>query len=434
LNDQQLDVSLFSNGRTPFSVLLLPRMERRAWGPAPKEWGVMFEHLRRIYTAAGIAPEASGLDPAVPPITLESAPLLFDGVVDYAIYVLSPDGRIASWNVGAESLFGYQADQVVGFGGGVLFPAGSVSDHATWLAKATPALPAADQQWREKHNGDLVLCDVSLTAIADDETKSVQGYLEIVRELSAAEVQTESVSVRLAEQSRELVERNKELDRFASVASHDLKAPLRGIVNLAEWISEDVGDQLPEVSRDHLQKLRARASRLTDLLDGLLEYSRAPRGGIEPEHIDTREMIQNIADLLSPPEGIKITFQGDAPSLHAPRAPLEQVFRNLLENSIKHHGGEVGRIDVFCRELPEHYEFTVQDDGQGIELESHERIFEMFQTLKPRDEVEGSGMGLAIIKKIVSVYGGQVALDSEPGRGAAFRFTWPKRIESPDLP
>jgi signal transduction histidine kinase len=222
----------------------------------------------------------------------------------------------------------------------------------------------------------------------------------------------------------ELERSNKELDDFAYVASHDLRAPLRGIDNVAHWVLEDAGDVLPEESRVHLQKLHHRVKRMEYLLDDLLRYSRVGRVQWRSERIDTRELVVGIAELLAPDE-FTVTVADDLPTLTTTRAALEQVFRNLIGNAIKHHDRPNGNIKITARPVSEYSEFTVADDGPGIAPEFHERIFRMFQTLKPRDEVEGSGIGLALVRKIVEGLGGTVCVQSAEGQGASFRFTWP---------
>lgn len=225
--------------------------------------------------------------------------------------------------------------------------------------------------------------------------------------------------------AEELSRANIELERFAYVASHDLKAPLRAIENLSTWVEEDLGDKLEGPSREHMDLLRGRVGRMEALLDGLLAYSRAGRLRAKPEPVDVAELLRNISDLLGPPEGFAIDVRGDLPRFETARAPLQQVLLNLITNAIKHHDRPNGRVEVAVGDKDPFYEFRVADDGPGIPPEFFGKVFEMFQTLKSRDEVEGSGMGLAIVKKVVEGCGGRVAVESA-GRGTTFRFTWPR--------
>jgi len=228
-----------------------------------------------------------------------------------------------------------------------------------------------------------------------------------------------------ARQSAELARSNAELEQFAYVASHDLRAPLRNIGDLAEWIEEEIGDSGNEKIAGYLEQLRNRVRRMESLTEDLLAYSRVGREEEEAVELDTGTLVRDLAFLLAPPEGFRIDVHSGMPTVRAARAPLEQVFRNLIANAIKHHDRPDGRIDVRAAKRGRFWEFTVKDDGPGIPEEFQERIFLMFQKLKSHDEVEGSGMGLALVKRIIESRGGRISVASGPGRGTSFVFTWP---------
>jgi len=171
----------------------------------------------------------------------------------------------------------------------------------------------------------------------------------------------------------------------------------------------------------------ARIERLDMLLDSLLQHSRVGRVGAAPEDTDIAQLIKEIADYIAPRTGFTVIYRGEIPMIHTSKAPLEQVLRNLIGNGLKHHDGDAGTVVVSARDLGNMMEFRVEDDGKGIPPQFHERIFQMFQTLKSRDEVEGSGMGLAIVKKSVEGHGGTIRVESAPPRrGTTFVFTWEK--------
>lgn len=227
--------------------------------------------------------------------------------------------------------------------------------------------------------------------------------------------------------SNELKRSNQDLDEFAYIASHDLKAPLRSIRSLASWVAEDCEDILPQESKEHLDQLQNRVERLDKLLVDMLTYSRAGRDLSEPARFEPSPLIDGIAaDLVGEDSDFKIEVQPDMPALTTWRVPFEQVMRNLISNGTKHHGGESGVIRVGGKARTKEFIFTVADDGQGIPAEFHDRIFGMFQTLKPKDEVEGSGMGLAIVAKLVERMGGRVELESHEGKGSTFFIHLPK--------
>jgi light-regulated signal transduction histidine kinase (bacteriophytochrome) len=231
----------------------------------------------------------------------------------------------------------------------------------------------------------------------------------------------------LAEVSRS----NTDLEQFAYVASHDLKAPLRAIDSLASWLQEDLAPVLTPDSLRHLELLRQRALRMERLLDDLLDYSRAGRTAADLVKVDVGKLVLDISELLNPPPSFIIQPPQLAPVFTTAVTPLRQVLTNLIANAIKHHDQQKGVVQVGAREMGEFYEFSVEDDGPGILPEFHERIFGMFQTLRPRDEIEGSGIGLALVKRIVTRYGGVVTVECRQPRGSIFRFRWPKEITDP---
>jgi signal transduction histidine kinase len=232
---------------------------------------------------------------------------------------------------------------------------------------------------------------------------------------------------RVAQRTAELERSLKELDQFTYIASHDLKAPLRGVKQLSSWIVEDAGHLLPEESKVHLAKMQSRIDRMERLLDDLLMYSRVGRsyyGSVES--VDTGLLVQETIDLVAPPPGFTIVVREPMPVLITSRMLLELVFKNLIENGIKHHDRADGRVEVSAVERVDEVEFSVADDGPGIDERFHNRIFQIFQTLQPRDKIESTGVGLAIVKKTIENYGGTIHIISAEGQGTTFRFTWPK--------
>lgn len=231
--------------------------------------------------------------------------------------------------------------------------------------------------------------------------------------------------IALAQYMKELERSNKELNDFAYVASHDLKAPLRGIMQLANWIEEDSKDQLEEQSKEFLGLMQNRVSRLERLLDDLLAYSRVGRKQGNFKTVDTTGLAQDIFQLLEPPEGFTLTCQNCLPTFVTLSVPFEQLLRNLISNAIKHHNKTEGIINISATIDTNGFQFIVSDDGPGIPPEQHDRVFGIFQTLKSRDEVEGSGMGLAIVKKLLDNYQCTIHIESNGTRGTRMCFTWP---------
>lgn len=231
----------------------------------------------------------------------------------------------------------------------------------------------------------------------------------------------------------ELKRSNKDLNDFAYVASHDLKAPLRGIMQLASWVEEDISDIASAETKNHLQLLQSRTARLEKLLDDLLTYSRIGRDSSGVSEVDVKKMVQGLFNLMDPPAGFELKLEQPLPVFTTLETPLEVIFRNLIGNAIKHHDKNNGVILIAVSEQDEFYQFTLANDGPAIAEKHQQQIFEMFKTLRPRDEVEGSGMGLAIIKKLLDYHGGKISISSAGERGVSFTFSWPKYIADKEI-
>ena len=226
-----------------------------------------------------------------------------------------------------------------------------------------------------------------------------------------------------------LEKNNSELDNLIYIASHDLKAPLRVIENISHWLEEDLGERLDNSSKENLLLLRSRIHRMEKLLKDLLEYSRI---GLKPEKsydemISGDELIQDITLLASIPDGFRMIVNKEFLPLKVNKMPLQLILLNLIDNAIKHHDKENGLIEIDIIESNLQYAVSVKDDGPGIAPIYHQRIFEMLQTLKPRDQVEGSGMGLSIVRRHIELLGGTIRVESEVGKGSTFIFKWPKK-------
>ncbi len=231
---------------------------------------------------------------------------------------------------------------------------------------------------------------------------------------------------RQAQLLNELTNVNQELENFAYVISHELKAPLRGIKTLAEWISTDYADKLDEEGKAQIQLLLDRVAWMGNLVDGVLQYSRVGRVKEKRVHVSLNELVSEVIDMVAPPENIAITVENKLPVVECEESQIIQVFQNLLSNAVKYMDKPQGQIRIGCVDEDGFWKFSVADNGPGIEERNFERIFQVFQTLSPRNEAKGTGIGLSVVKKIVEMYGGGVWVESELNNGSTFFFTFPR--------
>jgi PAS domain S-box-containing protein len=362
---------------------------------------------------------------------IDRANLRFRQVVEAApnaMVMVNKTGYIEMVNAQTEIIFGYSREELLGQTIDILLPERFRQQHphhrAAFFSDLSPrAMGAGRDLYGRRKDGSEFPVEVGLNPI---ETEDGVKVLSAITDISARVKATE----KLAEHRDELERSNKELATFAYVASHDLKSPLRGIFQISHWIEEDMANGNMEVIPGHMDMLRGRLRRMEHLLDDLLAYSRAGRLEGSVSQIDLGKLAQNIFDEQAPPEGFTFEVAEDFPVFTTLATPLEQVLRNLFSNAIKHHDRPQGGINLSYRVANKnYYEFSVTDDGPGIPPEYQDRVYLMFQTLRPRDEVEGSGMGLALVKKIVETYGGTTNIVSDGIRGSTIRFTWPINIE-----
>lgn len=247
-------------------------------------------------------------------------------------------------------------------------------------------------------------------------------------ELTSLSNSLNTMSVTLEKTISDLKQKNKDLDQFAYVVSHDLKAPLRGIDNIVKWIYEDHNASLTPELKEYLTLIEGRTKRLERLIDGLLEYARIGRTRLFYEKVNTLELVNEVIETLVPKDYF-VAIKSDMPTVYAQRLRLSQVFSNLVSNAVKYNNPG-GHIFISAKEQGHFYEFSVTDDGPGIDSIHHDKIFEIFQTLKEKDAFESTGVGLAIVKKIIEEQKGTIKVISEPGKGATFSFTWPKEPQT----
>lgn len=224
----------------------------------------------------------------------------------------------------------------------------------------------------------------------------------------------------------ELDTANRELKDFAYIVSHDLKAPLRAIGSISQWIHADYSDKLDEEGKTQLDLLLNRVHRMQNLIEGVLAYSRVTRVAEEKEDIDLNRLVPDAIDLVGIPASFRVHIDENLPTVRYGPTRLLQVFENLISNAVKYNNKPLGEISIRCRDNGSGWAISVLDNGPGIEEKYYQKIFQIFQTLQARDEFESTGIGLTIVKKIIESNGGFITVDSVPGSGTTFTFTIPK--------
>lgn len=359
-------------------------------------------------------------------LVVESAPA--------AMIMINRFGEMVLVNRPTEQLFGYARSDLLGQPIDMLLPQSYRRDHQNHIHRYFASGPSE----RAMGNGRILAAvrkggsefsaEISLTPIdTDDGIMVLAAVVDVTLRKQAEDASRlfqERLEQQVAQRTAQLEAANKDLDDFAYATSHDLKAPLRVIDNASKWLEEDLEPHLTTETRENMHLLRSRVARLERLLDDLLRFSRIGREPGGTEIISGQELIDNVLALLTVPDGFDVKITG-FDRIRVSRMPLQQILLNLAGNSIKHHDKSTGQIEVTAEDLGSLQAFAVSDDGCGIAAQYHDRIFKMFQTLKPRDQVEGSGMGLAIVRKYIDQSGGSLSLESSEGAGSCFRFTLP---------
>jgi len=302
--------------------------------------------------------------------------------------------------------------------------------------KTTKWKQASDITVRGEKNGFVEVCYLEEKPESDecpflneerDLIKVTADQLSRVIERRKAEQDMEKLNKDLESANKELGQSNKELQDFAYIVSHDLKAPLRGIMTLADWISTDYGDKLDEQGKEQIDLLLSRVDRMLNLIDGILQYSRVGRIKEQMSQVNLNEIVPDIIDMIASSESITVIVENELPVIECEKTRITQVFQNLLSNAVKYMDKPQGQIRIDCVEENGFWKFSVADNGPGIEERHFEKIFQIFQTLSPRDEVESTGVGLTVVKKIVEMYSGRTWVESKIGEGSTFFFTLPKQ-------
>ena len=350
---------------------------------------------------------------------------MVEAVRDYAIIILERDGRIASWNKGAERIKGYRAEEIVGQHFSRFYPPADIANQKPEreLQVAASEGRFEDEDWRIRKDGSRFWANVVVTALRDA-SGSVNGFVKITRDLTARK-DAENELKRYAE---ELKRSNQELEHFAYVASHDLQEPLRTVSSFSQLLARRYEGKLDAEADEFIAFIVEGAMRMQTLINDLLAFSRIGTRGDPLAPVDCGEIFQAAKENLEVAiaESGAVITNDPLPALVGDQTQLAQLFQNLFSNAIKfRRPEEAPRIHVSAVWQDGAWQFSVRDNGIGIATQYFERIFVIFQRLHGREEYSGTGIGLAICKKIVERHGGRIWVESEPGTGSTFYFTIP---------
>ncbi|MEM1321739.1 MAG: PAS domain S-box protein [Bacteroidota bacterium] len=346
---------------------------------------------------------------------------LFENMYD-ALLITNEEGRFVDANKAAQRLLGYSFKEITQLRIPQIIHPDDTEKSQRYLKKLLTQGYYSNYQGRIiTKNGEVKFLQVNSNAVLDKNGKLI-GSRDIARDITALK----EAEVRREQLLKELEEANRDLKDFAYIVSHDLKAPLRAISSLAQWLAEDYSDRLDDNGKMQLQLLTSRVSRMHNFIEGILEYSRIGRVAVDREEVDLNLLVEEINDSLSPPSHFRIILVDQLPAIHAEKIRMKQIFQNLISNAIKYNDKEQGWVKISYKEQDDFHCFRVSDNGKGIEERYFEKIFQIFQTLQARDKFESTGIGLTIVKRIVQLYGGQIEPSSQPGKGTTFEFTLKK--------
>lgn len=340
-----------------------------------------------------------------------------------SVLIVAPDGTIDWVNKAFEKVSGHCLDEVRGLPLHEYLLEQQIDPlFITWLENTIrQGEGGRTETQRRTKCGRLLWLDVEIQPIFN-QSHELTNLIIIETDITERKVFEQSQTKLMSE----LEKTNQELKDFAYVVSHDLKAPLRGIKSLVQWISEDCQNQLAPENQEQMDLLMNRVDRMQSLINGILQYSRIGRINEDSVAINLNELLPEIIDLIAPPEHIHIDINAPLPMLYGDPTRIAQIFQNLLSNAIKYMDKAEGYITLDAFEKDGVWQFNVTDNGPGIAPKYHDQIFAMFKTLAPKDQCESTGIGLTLVKKIIELYQGRIWIESEVNQGSRFCFTLPQ--------
>jgi PAS domain S-box-containing protein len=357
---------------------------------------------------------------------------VLDSIKDYAVFTLNPEGYVTTWNEGARRIKEYEAHEIIGQYYGMLY---TKEDQESGHPKANLENTVKqghfyEERERVRKSGQIFFATVNINPIYD-EAGQLSGFIKVVGDVSMRKLMEEELAQYREELEKKVLKRtaqlqqaNQELETFCYSIAHDLRGPIRGIIGKCRIAQEDYASHLPAEAHDHLDSLCDTSKRLSDLVDDLLEFARLGQHHVKRQDIDVTAVARRVAEEITPycHSGSAKLVVEEGMQAHADPQLVEFVLHNLLENACKYSTRHVN-VHVGSSNIAGDTVFYVKDDGIGFDMDYYDKLFKPFERLHRDPKTDGTGIGLANVKRIVTRHGGRVWATGSPGDGATFFFT-----------
>lgn len=357
---------------------------------------------------------------------------------DYAVIVINAAKKVLVWNCGAETLYGYSQKDMVGQSIEKIYRDNEfLQQHEFYLEQARLKGRVEYDGWQNKKDNTPFYANTIVTPFFKEDGLT-KGYAVILRDITTTKkleeentILKEGLQEKVRQRTRELEVVNKELEAFSYSVSHDLRTPLRAVSGYSMMLKEDYETKLDQEANRIIDNIIHNTKMMGQLIDDLLTFSKMARLEVVNKSIDMKKLAQNcIGDLLQNEQRSSVEFTvGDLPSCNGDSSMLRQVWYNLFSNAIKYSSKkEKAVIEVGATTDKNMHVYYVKDNGEGFDMKYANKLFGVFQRLHRQDEFEGTGLGLALAKRIISKHGGDMWTEATLGKGATFYFSIPQNL------
>lgn len=357
---------------------------------------------------------------------------------DYAVIRIATNGHIMSWNMGAKHIYGFDAEDVVGEHFSFLSPEGDIggNDPDNLLQIAREEGRYEKERWKKRKDGTAFYANIIITALYDG-YGNVTGFAHVTHDITVRKkledenrLLNEELEERVKQRTAELEVVNKELEAFSYSVSHDLRTPLRAVSGYSIMLKEDYEAMLDAEGNRLLDTILSNTKMMGELIDDLLAFSKMARLVVMNESIDMHELVQQCLDkLITSNRALSVSI-GTLPPCKGDKSMLRQVWHNLIDNAIKYSSKKQdAEIEIGAMEQPHYNVYYIKDNGTGFDMKYAHKLFGVFQRLHRQDEFEGTGVGLALAKRIISKHGGEIWAEASLQQGATFYFSIPKNTK-----